>query len=411
MIIYAFTAVGALYLVKLFLTPEPKPIAGVYKVPGVRYNVKYCFFRLILWLRQRKNQKLKSTSGQNAGYGVRSRISPEDMDKAQDLPDVNDHPKAVDAVYFNAGNQDGYFFVAATARRQNNRVQTLLYLRTPVLGILQGSFMSESTNLEGSDPKSFAAGGLKLIPLKAMKEWQIQFSGKMVIGKTKKEVDVNFDLLWTAFTPYFDFDTDMSPVTMADAICRETWSRSYFDDLQRSHQTHYEQFGDITGTVKIEGHAEVKLNISGVRDHSYGNIRDWRDLYRYAIQYCTLEDRTAICLGVISMPRSLSRLLMGYVFHPDGKLDSVSWSSFELYEHGEDGNPPKEFTAKFIAGGKMYSMKCTVVDYARFFIGDGKDARIFERFCDYEVNGQMGWGISEWDYRNSKMFFDDGEDI
>lgn len=93
MIIYAFTAVGALYLVKLFLTPEPKPIAGVYKVPGVRYNVKYCFFRLILWLRQRKNQKLKSTSGQNAGYGVRSRISPEDMDKAQDLPDVNDHPK------------------------------------------------------------------------------------------------------------------------------------------------------------------------------------------------------------------------------------------------------------------------------------------------------------------------------
>lgn len=54
------------------------------------------------------------------------------------------------------------------------------------------------------------------------------------IVKTKKEVDVNFDLLWTAFTPYFDFDTDMSPVTMADAICRETWSRSYFDDLQRS---------------------------------------------------------------------------------------------------------------------------------------------------------------------------------
>lgn len=93
MIIYAFTAVGALYLVKLFFTPEPKPIAGVYKVPGVRYNVKYCFFRLILWLRQRKNQKLKSTSGQNAGYGVRSRISPEDMDKAQELPDVNDHPK------------------------------------------------------------------------------------------------------------------------------------------------------------------------------------------------------------------------------------------------------------------------------------------------------------------------------
>lgn len=49
-----------------------------------------------------------------------------------------------------------------------------------------------------------------------------------------------------------------------------------------------------------------------VRQYTYmfllaGNIRDWTDLHRYAIQYCTLEDKTAICLGVISMPRSLSR--------------------------------------------------------------------------------------------------------
>ena len=40
--------------------------------------------------------------------------------------------------------------------------------------------MSESTNLEGSDPKSFAAGGLKMIPLEAMKEWKLTFKGKML---------------------------------------------------------------------------------------------------------------------------------------------------------------------------------------------------------------------------------------
>jgi hypothetical protein len=44
------------------------------------------------------------------------------------------------------------------------------------------------------------------------------------------------------------------------------------------------------------------------------------------------------------------RLAMGYVFHPDGKLDTITWTSFELHENGEDGNPPKEFTAKFSAG-------------------------------------------------------------
>ena len=46
------------------------------------------------------------------------------------------------------------------------------------------------------------------------------------------------------------------------------------------------------------------------------------------------------------------RLLMGYVFHPDGQLDTVTWSSFELPELGEDGVPPKEFKAKFTAGTK-----------------------------------------------------------
>ena len=37
--------------------------------------------------------------------------------------------QAVDAVYINGGNSEGFFMVAATARRQNNVVQTVLYLR------------------------------------------------------------------------------------------------------------------------------------------------------------------------------------------------------------------------------------------------------------------------------------------
>ena len=37
--------------------------------------------------------------------------------------------QAVDAVYFNGGNKGGQYMVAATARRHNNIVQTILYLR------------------------------------------------------------------------------------------------------------------------------------------------------------------------------------------------------------------------------------------------------------------------------------------
>jgi hypothetical protein len=38
---------------------------------------------------------------------------------------------------------------------------------------------------------------------------------------------------FSTITKYFDFDTDLHPNVMADAIAREKWSRDYFDVLKR----------------------------------------------------------------------------------------------------------------------------------------------------------------------------------
>jgi len=38
----------------------------------------------------------------------------------------------------------------------------------------------------------------------------------------------------------------------------------------RIHQTHYEQFGDTTGDVHVQGRPPYSLNVRGIRDHSYG---------------------------------------------------------------------------------------------------------------------------------------------
>jgi len=39
----------------------------------------------------------------------------------------------------------------------------------------------------------------------------------------------------------------------------------------RAHQTHYEQMGQVVGTVTIAG-KEYPFNIDSMRDHSYGKI-------------------------------------------------------------------------------------------------------------------------------------------
>jgi hypothetical protein len=344
---------------------------------------------------------------------MRSRSNEEDMDCAQQL--AEDHPKAVDAVYFNGANQDGWYFVAATARRHEGLVQTLLYIRIPGIGLLELPSLPD-TSVKGDKEMVYSAGGLVIEPVEPMKQWRLTFAGSLRLlersshdeGDSPKIVAVNFQLDWKAITRYFDFDTDLHPNALCDGIAREPWSRTFFDNLQIAHQTHYEQFGEIRGVVNIDGHKPVQLNVTGVRDHSYGNLRDWSDLHRYAIQYVHLTDGTSICVGNICMPRTMSRLVIGYVFHTDGKMDAVDSNDVYLEKLGEDGNDPIDCTLNFSAGGVKYQLEIHVVDRPIFYMGKEWESRIHERMCTYRLNGyRTGYGISEWCYRNVAGKLDD----
>ena len=50
----------------------------------------------------------------------------------------------------------------------------------------------------------------------------------------------------------------------------------------RAHQNHYEQFGDIQGSVVIDGKS-FSLDLNVMRDHTHGSTRDWRLMKRYGI--------------------------------------------------------------------------------------------------------------------------------
>ena len=36
-------------------------------------------------------------------------------------------------------------------------------------------------------------------------------------------------------------------------MAREPWSREYFDRLREAHQSHYQQFGRLTGRLVVDG--------------------------------------------------------------------------------------------------------------------------------------------------------------
>ena len=43
------------------------------------------------------------------------------------------------------------------------------------------------------------------------------------------------------------------------------------DLCSSKHQTHYEQWGELHGVLKVDDHEDMSLLLRGVRDHSYGN--------------------------------------------------------------------------------------------------------------------------------------------
>jgi len=61
------------------------PIYGVYSQPGKWYRVKYWIFYVIMTRRKRRSD-MHAATGEDAGYGMKSRSSEKEMECVQLLP-------------------------------------------------------------------------------------------------------------------------------------------------------------------------------------------------------------------------------------------------------------------------------------------------------------------------------------
>ncbi|XP_043221072.1 uncharacterized protein LOC122381218 [Amphibalanus amphitrite] len=392
----AMAAVVTLALYRLYAGDvPPRVMFDVYTRPGIFYYPKVATFWLFLTFRKWKaarDQRRGAQPGTAAGYGVKSRASPAEMDCVQPLAE---HPRALDAVLFQGAAGDGSWLVLALARRPRGVSNTICLVTLPGVGTLQMERHPDTTVF--GDEHSHAGGGFRLTPLEPMRCWRLQFSGKMRLDE--KLVDVTFDLTYRSDLPYFDFDTDMAPLAVARAMALEPWTREFFERLRDAHQTHYEQIGTTSGTVTVSGR-EHRLQVTGMRDHSYARYRDWTLLHRYGLHTLIMEDGTRAQVGVVSQPYSFSRIELGYLYTPEGRLHALDWCDLELGYHGEQGTPPADYGFSFGAGGRTYHALVKVEDVQEVYIGWEWEARILERRCSYRVNGLSAHGVSEWYYRH-----------
>ena len=272
-------------LLTLFLLlPPPPRTFSVYSQPGPLYPLKFLTLRFLLWVRKLRAGRQTSRAG--AGYGVRSFASVQEMERVQPLAD---HPLALDSVWVQGVSRDGAWLVAGAARRPQGLLDAVLLIGVPGVGTLKLP-QHPDTVVPGGDGE-FSGAGLRISPELPMRRWKIEYSGQLRVHQTNDLVDVTLNLSYTSAMPYFDYDTDMSPLTVSRAMAREPWSREFFHRLRDAHQTHYEQLGTSRGTVTVNG-KEYQLTVDGMRDHSYAGRRDWTLLHRYALHTIIMEDGT-----------------------------------------------------------------------------------------------------------------------
>ncbi|XP_059617686.1 uncharacterized protein LOC132262432 [Phlebotomus argentipes] len=383
-------AIVILYLYSKHQRPR-SVISGVYRQDGKFSTIKFILIAILLRVRQ-------------VSVITRQNFEPpglEDLDQPQPL---SYHKNAIDAVYFNGSSEDQQVVMCGMARRKNNLVNGFLYLRIPDFSdkfLLSPKLPDTNLYQTESDANQFKAEGISLKPIVPMKTWKITYKGKMQFDTPKSETfDVELNATFTTNLPAFNYDTDMHFSSAAKAISREYWSREYFDNLKSFHQTHYEQYGDIKGYVLIDDE-KFDISVNSVRDHSFGLQRDWRVFHRYVMHFFTLEDGTRISVGVISIPVTFSSITVGFVTDATSKKNHpITDCNFKLYQHGENGNPPKNYAFSFTTEEKSYLVEVKAFITQEFFIGLERESRVIELLSQFTVNGVKGWGAAEWQYRN-----------
>ncbi|XP_046395341.1 uncharacterized protein LOC124162750 [Ischnura elegans] len=387
----------------LFLTfinlRTPLPVFSVYRQPDKWYFLKTTLFYLALKLRE-FYEKVRDDDDDDRRGGKKHQIYIEKMECSKKLVY---HPQAIDSVYFMAADKKGNFLASSLGRRYNGIADGFIYLNVPEIGFLESMKLPDTILFQENMEKSmrlFSAEGLRFTPLRPLKKWKISYKGNMrVDGDAENVVHVHLDVIWTSSLPFFDIDMHMDAMLLAKAYAREPWNEDFFETVRNFRMTHYEQHGSIHGTAEVNGEI-FQLKMNSLKSRSFGIIRR-KHFHRCVTHFMHFQDGTSITMGVQCIPVTFSSKEYGYVTKPNGEIRPITFSSMKLYEHGEGGTPPRDYSFSIIAGGRTYHIKVKTIKCTEYYAGWQWETRFVECMATFSYNGNTGWGGIQWQYRHT----------
>eukprot|EP01102_Stenamoeba_stenopodia_P009880 TRINITY_DN2929_c0_g1_i3.p1 TRINITY_DN2929_c0_g1~~TRINITY_DN2929_c0_g1_i3.p1 ORF type:complete len:473 (-),score=97.05 TRINITY_DN2929_c0_g1_i3:118-1449(-) len=365
-----------------------------------------------------------------------------------------------DSWYFQAAKRDSNdkqidVVMRLGFREKKKYVETWFYMRHPEFGddVLthpQTRYqLQEERSSQGDRVKVLRGGPLTFECVQPFKTWRIRFEGELVRhkpyidylsalqnteGATKNSSNSNNNVLerFQAHAEFlyaidtedpFNFDSQLDDWATARTLAREPWSLTFFSELNKRHQTHYEQNGVLSGTLKLtpklnnndndsNNNKKVELinleGLRGMRDHSFGS-REWGYIHRWVALFGCLEDGSSFNLVLVRMP-TLTRVVAGYYRegHRSGNTAAIPVVDArpELHQLGEKDNAvPARYSFEFkLQDGRWLSATCDTEHLHLFVLGDVTSnhaitrSLLYEGLARYTINGVNGTGISEFTY-------------
>ena len=288
-----------------------------------------------------------------------------------------------DSSYFAGISRSGFSFVTRLAFRVDKPNENWLMLSTPDDGIWGFE------NMNFNEGEGFRQGELKYICTNPGKRWRITYQGFLPKGNKKENVEI--DIHWEGSSPVVNFDkTGTTPEQVGMQIAKEKWNKKFFSRLRELDQVHYEQAGQMKGTIKWKGITH-ELEFKGVRDHSWG-VRNWDDWDRHFWLLGLMDDDRFFNFSLISY-RFVKNLQAAFIWE-DGKFSTIyNIPDFEELDLGPDLPEKLNFEVMETKNGSKYPL---FVDMKTFFpFRMDKSYSLRQAVADFRYKGMKGVGIAE----------------
>ncbi len=296
--------------------------------------------------------------------------------------DVNQN-NFIDSIYFAGVNKNGFSFVARLAFCNGKSNENWLKIFIPGEGVWGFE------NLDLPEGEGFEQGDLKFICDEPGELWKIYYHGPVYQGK--KHYQLKMELNWHSVVPIADFDNiGTSYEQLAFQIAKEKWNFNFFNKLKEIHKIHYEQAGNITGTITWK-RKKHDVQLKGFRTHSLGK-RNWNDWGRHIWLTGILDDGQYFNISIIDYD-FVKNLKAGFLWNRKEYVDFAKTPSFGELKMLEPLPKTLSFPVKIKSGDKSITVNVDMKAFFPFTMDDIYYIR--QAKAEFDFGGKKGSGIAE----------------